>query len=176
MTKSQVENDLFNRSVCWVIHVFGSLIKPSLISELESSFRFTNSATLSEIERASRTRELLEFHDITSQSACLVREYVLDLTKLFVDVSRLGLHSEILVLIIHHQIHSHETTLPEFDDFKSHNKRDGYEIGENQDPGARSLDEKQAPVGVPFIFLLECKVLNAIQVVDHPGCSNGGAD
>ena len=53
------------------------------------------------INRDRLGRELGELHDVASERARLVREDVLDLTQLFVDVGRLSLHVEVLVLIVH---------------------------------------------------------------------------
>ena len=80
--------------------------------------------------------ELFELHNIASQGASFVRENVLDLAQLFIDIGRLGPRMEILIIIIHIQVVVHERTLPEFDHFQSDQKRYRDKVTEDEDPGA----------------------------------------
>ena len=80
--------------------------------------------------------ELFELHNIASQGASFVRENVLDLAQLLVNIRRLGPRVEILIKIIHVQVVVHERSLPEFDHFQSDQKRYRDKVAEDEDPRA----------------------------------------
>ena len=73
-----------------------------------------------DVEALCPRRELLELHDVTSKRASLIREDVLDLTELFVDIGALSAHGKVLIAIIHVNVLIHEVSLKELDHFKGH--------------------------------------------------------
>lgn len=72
--------------------------------------------------------ELFELHDIASECASLVREDVLDLAELLIDVGALGFTSEVLFVVEHFHIILHEGTLEELYHFKRNKQRNGHKI------------------------------------------------
>ena len=73
-----------------------------------------------DIEALRPRRELLELHDVAGKRASLIREDVLNLTELFVNICALSAHGKVLIVIIHVNVLIHEVSLKELDHFKGH--------------------------------------------------------
>ena len=73
-------------------------------------------------------RHFLELHEVLSQSSGLVREHVVDLTKLLVQVTGLDLSAKVFCLIIDFDIPLNELSLSELDYFHSHNQGNWDEV------------------------------------------------
>ena len=86
--------------------------------------------------------ELLKLHHITSQGAGLIAEYVLNLSQLFIEVTGLCPHLNLLFFIKHLHIVCHHKGLPELHHFKSYQERYRNEIGLNQDPCSEHLEPR----------------------------------
>ena len=81
-------------------------------------------------------RKFPEFHDIAGQCARLVREDILDLSELLVEVTRLRPTLVILLAIVvdHAAVIIHHRSLKQFDHLERCEKTDRDEVGEDEDP------------------------------------------
>ena len=64
--------------------------------------------------------ETFELHYVRGQRARLVREDVLYLAELLVDVGALSAAAEVLIRVVHIHVHVHERALEELDHLKCH--------------------------------------------------------
>ena len=118
MAQGEVQHELFHAVVFGVGCVLRNLIELGLGVADETVLKLHLSGIRSKVKGTCRAGELFEFHDVARQRSSLVRENVFDLADLFVDVSRLSFHCEVLVSVVHPEVVPHETALPELNNFK----------------------------------------------------------
>ena len=85
--------------------------------------------------------QLFVKHFILSQSTSLVRENVLYLTELFVEITRLGFHGHFLLLIVHEDIPLHVHSLEKLTHFKSDQNWYRDESCGDKDPSSHRLEK-----------------------------------
>ena len=122
--------------------IISSIVETILINKDKILEIFLDLVSFHKVKGAAGPRrELLELHDITSQSAGLVAENILNLSQLLIDVSGLGFAGKVLITIIHVDVEAHERSLPELNNFERHDERNRNKVREDENPGARSLDK-----------------------------------
>ena len=85
--------------------------------------------------------KFLEFHNIARQSTSFVRKYVFHLSELLIQIGGLGLHTHVLLGVIHRVVYSHKRCMPKLDELKSYRQGDWHEISEDQEPCTEILDQ-----------------------------------
>jgi hypothetical protein len=80
-------------------------------------------------------REFLEIHDILSQSACLIRENVVNGAELLIQIRGLRLSRHIFRLIIDVSVPLDEVRLNKLDDLQGDHQRYWHNIYYHKEPG-----------------------------------------
>ena len=84
------------------------------------------------IKRTSSREELFELHDIAGQRTSFIREDVLDLPQLFVDIRRLSFHVEVLLIVVHFKVPAHKRPLPKLDNLQRQDQRYWNEVAKEK--------------------------------------------
>ncbi len=82
-----------------------------------------------------------ELHDISSERASLVGEYVADLSKFFVETGGRHLGRSVPLLTVHQRIVLHEVRLHHLHHLDRHNKRNGDQSVQQEEIPEESLSE-----------------------------------
>lgn len=77
---------------------------------------------MGEVEGSYWSGKLDKLHNVAGKRPCFIGKDVLDLTKLLIYIRCLRLHREVLIRIIHVDVHTHEASLPKLYDFQSYNQ------------------------------------------------------
>lgn len=85
-------------------------------------------STFSEPIGVPTSRELLKLHDIASEGSCFIRKYILDLTQLLIQVTRLHIGGHVLVIVIDLHVPLDEEGLDELHHLQSHHQGDWHHV------------------------------------------------
>mmetsp|Transcript_6081 Transcript_6081/g.10323 ORF Transcript_6081/g.10323 Transcript_6081/m.10323 type:complete len:252 (-) Transcript_6081:555-1310(-) len=119
--------------------------------------------------------ELPELHDVAGEGARLVREHILHLAQLLVEVGGLRPYRHVLLFVVHEVVGGHEHALPELDELEGDHEGDGDEVGEDEDPGAALVDEHGGE-GLLVVTEEVTQVVHALAVGDQPVGAQVGSD